>query len=98
MRYSIYYSAEGDDYLVLNHRYNYVTNHKNESFDDILTSYEKYKHQKATNDDGFWYAACNSEDYGTLTEWLDGHYPDAVHIIDINSITKLKEQHIELFI
>ena len=98
MRYSIYYSAEGDDYLVLNHRYSYVTNHKNESFDDILANYEKYKHLKPTHDEGFWYRACTSAGYETITEWLDGNYPDAVHIVDFNSITKLKEQYIELFI
>lgn len=68
MRYSIYYSAKGDDYIVLNHRYSYVTNHKNESFDDILANYEKYKHLKPIHDEAFWYMACGAEGYETITE------------------------------
>lgn len=98
MRYSIYYSAKGNDYLVLNHRYNYITNHKNESFNDIVTNYEKYSHLKPTHTDAFWYRPCHTEGYETITEWLDANYPNAIHIINVNSITKLKEQHIELFI
>lgn len=98
MRYSIYYSAECNDYLVLNHRYNYVANHRNESFDDIVANYRKYSHLSPTHDEGFWYMACHAEGYEAVTEWLDANYPDAVHIIDVKSIIKLKEQHIELFI
>jgi hypothetical protein len=98
MRYSIYYSAEADDYLVLNIKQRYVANHKNDSIPDILTNHNKYKRFPPWHDEGFWYPVCAAEGYGTLTDWLNDNYPDAVHILDFASLSKLKEQHIEYFI